>query len=115
MNAEKSILVEKTPTTSRRKVTKTNAQAEGSRIPHTRSQSAGKHVTITTNVLDVPKQRNQDISSSQWDIPSPDYLDESPTLQRPQKEASPMVLIFDSKTIHFWPKNFSILLKNKKH
>ena len=100
MNAEKSILVEKTPTTSRRKVTKTNAQAEGSRVPHTRSHSAGKHVTITTSGLDIPKQRNQDISSSQWDIPSPDYLDENPTLETSQKEASPMVLIYDlnSKT-----------------
>ena len=49
MNAEKSILVEKTPTTSRRKVTKTSAQSGGSRIPHTRSHSTGKHVTITTS------------------------------------------------------------------
>ena len=86
MNAEKSILVEKTPTSSRRKITKTNAQVEGSRTPHTRSHSTGKHVTITTSGLDIPKVQKQDIiSSSQWDIPSPDYLDESPTQQIPQK------------------------------
>ena len=83
MNAEKSILVEKTPTTSRRKITKTSAQPGGSRMPHTRSHSAGKHVTITTNGLEIPKHRNQIVSSSKWEIPSPDYPDDSPPLPPP--------------------------------
>ena len=88
MNAEKSILVEKTPSTSRRKITKTNTQIEGSHIKHTRSHSAGKHVTITTSGIDNPKHRNQITSSSQWEIPSPDYPDDNHIIKHPQKEVS---------------------------
>lgn len=86
MNAEKSILVEKTPTTSRRKITKTNAQIDGSHIKQTRSHSAGKHVTITTSGASIPKHRNQITSSPPWEFPSPDYPEDNHIMKQPQKE-----------------------------
>ena len=75
MNAENSILVTKSPSFSRTKITKTNRIIGGKDYTQTTGHSAGRRVTITTNGTDSPKQR-QPLSPPDTIIPTPDYSDE---------------------------------------
>ena len=80
MDAEKSILVEKTPTVSRRKVTKTNTAIDEKRFVPTTGHSTGKRVTITTNTTDTPKHQHPHLPPNDI-LPTPDYPQETPGLQ----------------------------------
>ena len=75
MNAERSILVEKSPKTPRTKISKTNV------VP----TATGKRVTITTDGGDG-YQRSTQLPD---DIPAPDYhMDNDNKLQAPRKVLS---------------------------
>ena len=98
MDAEKSILVEKTPTVSRRKITKTNAFVDGKRLSQTTSHSTAKRVTITTNDTESLKQRQATISPNDI-LPAPDYPDEAPTIQTSQKGVNVIKIICEIMNI----------------
>ena len=76
MDAEKSILVTKSPAISHNKVIRTNI-----------CPTSGKKVTITTDNADTPYHQHlqpliEDI------LPAPDYNDESQSVQKSPKEVN---------------------------